>query len=945
MMALKVNLVEFVKRCRITIHNGKDKLNALVLEDRGESIVVRLNNLDKKNDVKNVVIQKGQYVISSGFQLGDSVIFVGKKNQIFSRREEGIVVSRKNIAGQDLVAVHYRHTDVIRWLPFERLRLIQDHLRNFISGRCDERTDHAELFRLKTLGYGIQFWNQNTGSLSSLDIDPLPHQINLVHHILESGNLNWMIADDVGLGKTIETGMLLTALKYRGEAKRILLVTPAGLTQQWKDELYFKFSFEDFRIFGDDFTINESREWRMYDQVIASIDRLKSSENMALLAGAGFWDIIIVDEAHRLTRSQFGNKYQASDRYKMAAFLRKYTNNLILLTATPHQGKSDQFQSLLLLLRPDLKNEIVRLYRNPEILAEMVYRNNKSKVTDLEGNLLFKGKVTYPISLPVSKEAITFDQLLQHYLRKSAERSNELGGNLGRAIGFVIAIYRKLAASSIEAILNALKNRRERLKNNYSSIDIVEDDRFIGEYEELTVNDKVTEQFIEGEIEYLTELILMGEKVQQDDLKLKGFLSRVIEPILAKNPNEKVVIFTEYISTQRYLESALKRIYGEESTSLINGSMDRNEREIAIQHFNDNGQFIISTEAGGEGINLQENCHILVNFDLPWNPMRLVQRIGRIYRYGQKHQVLIFNIFSEGTADDGIVQLLYQKIDQVVTDLGGISDEFDAGLKDDIFGNIANLIDVDEILENSISMSKNQTEQKLEIALEEAKAVSKKQQELFSYVAQYDSEALEREFVITLDHINAFIRGMCAVCDIEITKEMDKGNIWVLKLSDQVMTELGIRKQNLEITTNRRVKINHPQTEVMDLNHPLMQYFIEKATSYEFGGSVAKFISNDIDGCAIITAIVKWQNLQGTSIYQDIVTFALDKEGYHLNPSQFSQWLLKPAESCNKPSTVVLDYDVGKTIQKVLNEAIAHKKQETMIPHDQYFLSGAWVEK
>lgn len=932
-----------VRYCKVIIKEKHTQYSGLVLEDDGHIIrlqVVAPNELGGERSFKREDI-----TISSGFSPKEKVLWKRRLHGL-EERLEGIVLESKIVANQTLLAVHFAALDKTMWLPFEHVRLIQNQLQRFLMGRVDGVKDHAERFRLKTLGYGIKLWNQNTGSLSSLDIDPLPHQINLVHHILDSGNLNWLIADDVGLGKTIETGMLLTALKYREQAKRILLVTPAGLTKQWKDELYHKFSFEDFRIFGDDFTITEAREWKMYDHVIASIDRLKSDENRMLLAGSGEWDLIVFDEAHRLTRSQVGNRYFSSDRYDLAKELRGLTENIVLLTATPHQGKSDQFQSLLMLLRPELEREIIRLSQNPEILSEMVYRNNKSKVTDLDGRLLFKGKETIPVSLPVSEKALKFDRLLQKYLKKSAEKSAEIGGTRGRAIGFVIAIYRKLAASSVAAILNALKNRRQRINQRIEEIDKSHDERYVGEFEENYILKEV-EQFIDGEEEYLNNLIQLGEEVKAEDLKLQGFLEKVIAPIINQNPDEKIVVFTEYLSTQSYIESALKARFGSDCTSLINGSMSREERELSIQHFNNKGQFIISTEAGGEGINLQHACHILINFDLPWNPMRLVQRIGRIYRYGQEKRVLIFNVFSEGTADDEIVRLLYKKIDQVVDDLCQVSDEYDEGLKDDIFGNVADLVDVESALEKAIFAPIEQTEKEIEEALKEAKDVSKKQQELFSYVAKYDSEALAREFVITLEHINAFLQGMFKQCGIEVLNTMYEGEVLVIKIPEDIRQTLGFRRGRLEITTNRKMKIKRPSTEVMDLNHPLMSYLIDKAITYDFWGASSKIVGKDLEGAAIVAAMVKWQNLQGTSIHQDLVLFSIDESGrVDFRTQNFSEWLLSPAQFFKSDYKLCrrLSQNVNIGITSALNNLLLEKRKPTLIPHDAYIVSAAWIE-
>lgn len=943
---MQCNVVKLVKRCKVRFQYQGEEVFAIVKNNnRSEDNIIDLYVLNGPIN-GDISVKTSEYHFRSGFEVGDTVVVSNEEyGYIATNRQEGKVLGVKRVADQDLVAVHFFIADKVLWIPFEQLTLIQDHLKNFMSGKVNSRINHTERFRLKTLGYGIQMWNQNTGSLSSLDIDPLPHQINLVHHILESGNLNWLIADDVGLGKTIETGMLITALKYREQAKRILLVTPAGLTKQWKDELYYKFSFEDFVIFGDDFNITEARQWKMYDHVIASIDRLKNEETLEQLVSSGYWDLIIFDEAHRLTRTQMGNKYSMSGRYHLARKLRRLTDSLILLSATPHQGKQDQFQALLELLRPELKRDIYLLNQKPEILSEMVYRNNKSEVTDLAGELLFKGKETYPVELPVSEKALEFDQLLQQYLRKSSEQSVALGGSEGRAIGFVIAIYRKLAASSIAAILNALQNRLKRLSGGGYLSEDVEDERYMGEFEEQIVNQD-TKRFIENEERYLEELICLGKEVRNEDLKLAGFLDKVIAPILEKNPLEKVVVFTEYLSTQAYLAEALEKKYGSDKVSLINGSMTHEERAVSIDIFNNSGQFILSTEAGGEGINLQHNCHMLINFDLPWNPMRLVQRIGRVYRYGQEKKVFVFNIFSEGTADDGIVKLLYQKIDQVVDDLSAISNEFDDSLKDDIFGNIADLADVSDILEKSLFSTPDEIEHDLENALSKARDASEKQRELFSYVAKYDANALSQEFVITLDHVNAFLRGMFTLFNVEIIDEMYAGDVLRIRLSEELAAKIGFNRRVLEITTNRKIKLTRPTTEVMDLNHPLMIYFIDKATSYEFGGAVSYVSSDSVDGVAAITAVVKWQNVQGTNIHKDMLTFTMHEQGYSLNPSGLSQWLLEPSTSTNQSENLSrkpVKYAMDEAIEQVLSEALKSKSKENLIPHNAYILSSAWI--
>ena len=191
---------------------------------------------------------------------------------------EGIVCNTRMLGSEDQALIDFPASGEQHWLPYETLSWIKGAKHRFITG--DKGPENAsERFRLKVLAHALETWNENTGALSRMDIDPLPHQIHLVHRILAQGHLNWLIADDVGLGKTIETGMLLKALEQRGQARRILLVTPAGLTNQWKEELHHKFGLSEFRIYGENFTVDEPREWKMYDHVIGSIDRLKDESH------------------------------------------------------------------------------------------------------------------------------------------------------------------------------------------------------------------------------------------------------------------------------------------------------------------------------------------------------------------------------------------------------------------------------------------------------------------------------------------------------------------------------------------------------------------------------------------------------------------------------------------------------------------------------------------
>ncbi|EHZ7428702.1 DEAD/DEAH box helicase [Vibrio cholerae] len=832
--------------------------------------------------------------VASGFMVGMEVqhVPVSKVEQCL---KEGIVLKVKEIAGFHQVLVKFSESSITRWLPFERLSWIKGVEHRFCTNDFGDVTTPMK-FKLKVLAHAIENWNENTGSLSRLDIDPLPHQVHLVHHILASGHLNWMIADDVGLGKTIETGMLLKALEQRGQADRVLLVTPAGLTSQWKEELHNKFGLSEFRIYGENFNIDEAREWGMYKHVIGSIDRFKEDNHLEKLLRAEPWDLVIFDEAHRLSRRQYGMKYDASNRFQLANFLRAKTKAMVLLTATPHQGKPDKFQSLLMLLNPDRKDEIETLALNPEILSEMIIRNNKSDVTDLEGNFIFKGKTTKAIRVTHDKALKDFDCSLQSYLRKGYQTASEMG-QAGNAIGFVMTVYRKLAASSAKAINQALHNRKLRLLEESQSANVddellVQDERYSGEAEEQHLKTTQGKEFFDGELEQLDILIAESEQVLITDPKLKEFKEVLIPSILANNKSEKVLIFTEYRSTQEYLKTALEEYYGDGCVNLINGSMKHQVRREAIRNFEDVGQFLISTEAGGEGINLQDKCHIMINYDLPWNPMRLVQRIGRLYRYGQKHRVVVFNLYSPESMDDQIMELMHERIEQVVGDLASLSGEYNERLSDDILGEVADLVDVGDILLEATSDGIVRTRERIEEALEKAKNSASKQRELFEYAAGFDPKEAKEELNITSEHVMYFMQGMFDLLNIEVVGKTHKDLIWQIKLNDAVATDLGVRRTKWQITFDRALHASRENCEMMDLDNFLFKYLLKKAKSYEFGGLTASIgKASQLEG-AVICSYLRWQNSLGLRQRQELVAIQVcqDKE-VALNTQDFCNWL------------------------------------------------------
>jgi len=942
MNTIKNRLVP-VKNCWVRTAGASERVGrVLSAKELGGDIEVEVRWFRGGEGVSTVPLSK----LTCGFMPGVEVHEIPSTASSMSLGE-GVVLKTRIIGQREQALVDFPMSGKQRWLPYENLSQVKGVKHRFIVGDAGP-ADSAERFRLKSLAYAIEMWNENTGSLSSLEIDPLPHQIHLVHHILASGNLNWMIADDVGLGKTIETGMLLAALRHKGMLKRVMLVTPAGLTKQWQDELNNKFRMGEFQIYGEDFRINEPRHWRMYDAVIASIDRLKDPETMESLMQSGHWDLIVFDEAHRLSRRQYGLKLDASQRFELAASLRNIADSMVLLTATPHQGKQDRFQSLLEILRPERRDEITTLGLNPEIIGDMVFRNNKADVTDSEGNFIFKGKTVNALRVDVSDSVRRFDDKLQRYLREGYEAAASMGIK-GNAIGFVMSVYRKLSASSCVAIHQALVNRKSRLIGeaseesiNYKKLSSEKDARYVGEWEESTETEK--QEFFHGEMELLTELISDAAALRDQDMKMSSLIDGLIDSVLGSNPKEKVLIFTEYRSTQDYLRQVLETKFGTNTVSLINGSMTHQSRKEAIASFEDKGQFLVSTEAGGEGINLQSKCHIMVNYDLPWNPMRLVQRIGRLYRYGQNKRVVVFNMHSPDTVDEQIIELMYSRIDRVVEDLAGVSAEFNDSMRDDILGEVSDLLEVEKILEEATVAGISRTEDRIEEALNRAKDATLKQRELFEYAASYHPSRVQEGYSVSLEHVESFIEGMFSFLNIEVIETTHDSRVFHIRLPENIQTELGVSRSRYEVTLTRALALSRPGTIMLDMDSFLMQFLIEKAKSYEFMGLTAAVDSGLVmDGVAVTTSLLRWQNEQGRRLRQEFTVFSVTPGGeVTVNPESFFNWLSKPSIT----GSVLVDKKENKFLFSAIEKAADDKLQQSsnflLHPENKQWLSSAW---
>ena len=851
----------------------------------------------------------------------------------------GTVIGTRRLAGHEQVIVQLHNSGEMRPLPYQYLRLIR---------RSAASADSAERFRLKTLAYALDAWNQVTGALDRFDVDPLPHQISLVHRIMTSDRDNWLIADDVGLGKTIEVGLLLAAKKRRREARRVLVVCPAGMVQQWKDEMQDKFN-EAFRIYGQDFRLARPGEWAThnYDKVIVSIDRAKSERHLPLFTASDPepWDVIVFDEAHHLSKI---SGEAVTQRYRLAERLRRLTDEFIFLTGTPHQGDHERFVNLLRLLRPDLTRRLATAFSDPSVVADIVLRNRKSQVTDAQGEFLFRGQDTRRVEVPFSDAARDFDDKLQSYLRYGYDAA-AVGGNTGRAIGFVMTIYRKLASSSIAAIDKALRRRLSRLQG-VSVADIrlpfgdgLDEDAFMegtdGADNLAEMADIPAAPFFDDEQLQITSLLAAAATVKAEDDKLERFLTEIVAPL--QRQGLKLLVFTEYRATQDYLVEALGNRYPESDVAQINGGMDLLAKRQNIDLFNGSAQFMVSTEAGGEGFNLHENCHILVNYDLPWNPARLVQRAGRLYRYGQEERVMVFNLMADDGFDNWALGKMLDRVGNIAADLASVSPEFREGLEDEIIGELLERVDMASILAANRDLDIDRTDAEIEAAVGRAKESQSQQEQLFSRVTGFDPQAAAALTGFGPDHVMAFLEGILPFRNIAIRHRMYGGQVLELELPVEMhgqYSEFG-NSRIVRVAASRRPEIRRARAVPMDFASAFFVDLIEYAKSPTFRGDQAGMTGPEPGVLGIYQ--LRWENDQGVPKEEQLLPVFLPAgtRQCRINPGFFANLLTNPA--VNAPPDAANLRNVRPLLDKRADAELARRCTDLRYPNDNVLVAVA----
>ncbi len=525
------------------------------------------------------------------------------------------------------------------------------------------------------------------GILSSLSsgIIPLPHQLHVLNRAMETNNIRYILADEVGLGKTIEAGMIIKELKARGLVQRVLVVCPTGLVTQWASEMQEKFH-ERFQVIlpSDYDTIKRLTDsddvYGQYDQVISPMDSIKPLEKRAgwsdekvekyneeriySIINSG-WDLVIIDEAHRVA----GSSGEVA-RYKLGNLLSQASPYLLLLSATPHNGKTEPFLRLVRLLDakafPNAKS-IVK-----EQVAPYLIRTEKREAIDNNGNLLFKNRITHLVTLQWDERHSLQKELYQMVSSYVAKTYNKALRNKKKnmCLIFLLIIMQRMVTSSTAAVRQSLERRLNVLQTQSTRLGTLTEE----DLEDLNIEDGVEEALeamsldMEEEIAELERIIAVAKQAefQHPDVKVET-LTDTLDALLSEDRDQKVIVFTEFVATQLYLRELL--VNKGFTVTILNGSMSVEDRDAALREFREHSNIFISTDAGGEGLNLQF-ANIIINYDLPWNPMKIEQRCGRADRIGQTRDVHIYNFIVSDTVENRVREVLEEKLSVILEEMG-----------------------------------------------------------------------------------------------------------------------------------------------------------------------------------------------------------------------------------------------------------------------------------
>lgn len=630
------------------------------------------------------------------------------KNALISGIEAGQVarIVSADLMGENALSVVYKTNDG-RLGERVLFRTDEANLSLAEAGRPWAFDANGEDFKLVAEAWRINLAHlfDPMMAVHTSNVEPLPHQITAVYEsMLPRQPLRYVLADDPGAGKTIMAGLFIRELLMRADAKRVLIVSPGSLVDQWQDELFEKFGLS-FSIFSRDLQ-QQTRTSNPFDEcdlLIARLDQLSRNDDLQEKLSHTRWDLIVVDEAHKLSASWYGNELKETRRFKLGKLLGSVSRHFLLMTATPHNGKEEDFQLFMSLLDSDRFYGKFRDGAHKVDTSDMMRRMVKEELLKFDGTPLFPERRAYTVNYKLSNPEAALYHAVSTYVKEEMNRADALAdGKRKGTVGFALTSLQRRLASSPEAIYQSLKRRAaklrrrveeeklrqrgEQLRPDYpetmapDDIDDLTGDEAESLEEEIvdqasaaqTIQELEAEIFTLQHLEELARQLVHSEQDRKWD-ELRRLLQDTPEMRDANGRQRKIIIFTEHRDTLNYLAVKIRGLLGrEEAVVMIHGGVMREDRRKVQELFRNDPdtRVLLATDAAGEGVNLQ-NANLMVNYDLPWNPNRLEQRFGRIHRIGQTEVCHLWNIVAAETREGDVFQRLFEKLEVERSALGG----------------------------------------------------------------------------------------------------------------------------------------------------------------------------------------------------------------------------------------------------------------------------------
>ena len=769
-----------------------------------------------------------------GFEVGNRVSFAGGEGEV--------VKTNHRSSGQCLLHL-FTDDDESKKLPSAVVDPVDSSDTLLEKGEFDD-PDRFHL-RARAAELDLAHRQDRFVALENNRIDIAPHQVKAAHEILTSYDHRYLIGDEVGLGKTIEAAIVIEELAARGQADRVLIVAPAPLTTQWQEELREKFG-TNYVIYDRKY-VEAKRDaypaenvWSHEDQIITSIDFAKQEDMLSALKNVQQdWDLALFDESHHLTARREGKRgINKTERYKVGEAVSETSDGLLFLTGTPHKGKRDQFYFMISLLDPYRFRDEHDV--NKDGLQDLMIRRLKEDMYEADGSKMFPEKdiQTLPVTFTEEERKLYDDvteYITEHYNLASREEND--------AAGFAMVLYQKRLVSSIYAIQQSLRNRMESIKaggadpGDLSPVTKSLLDEYREDPEMLTESQRehVEEELggavvsadpekIEKELSMVRELYNQAKAIPVDS-KAES-LREYVDGILEEDPDEKILIFTEYTDTLEYLKG---RVFSNHDTAEIYGELSQSERRRQLEKFREEANVMLATDAAREGLNLQF-AHIMVNYDLPWNPTRIDQRIGRLHRYGQEETVEIRNLFFKDTRESIILEGLLEKIDEIEETLGMSSDVLglvleDVDLEEQIMSALATgespdavVDDLDAIVEDQEEAVRRVDE---ELLIREKFDLSEEDRDILDIVEESAADTISDEDIAYL------VRTVCREFGGEIENVRpgpaeDGGEVFDLVIPDELAGD-SLESRYDGATFDRENALADESLEFITLDHPVVR--------------------------------------------------------------------------------------------------------------------------